>query len=151
MTVGPVERSIIALSGLLQLGAVSSNKALPPPIPFGLGADEHFRLALEAQQHPTPFEEFGIVDKGLQFAADELGRHGLKLRAMRIKWVQELGRRWQPVSARLRKAQARGPRAATRQTLGTDCTADASGGMARPWVPCMSAGRILSCGLFRAA
>ena len=116
VTVGPVEMSIIALSGLQQLGAVSSNKALPPLIPFGLGADEHFRLALEAQQHPTPFEEFGIVDKDLQFAADELGHHGLKLRAMRqhlVKWVQELGRRWQPVSTRLRKAQARGPRAAT--------------------------------------
>ena len=116
VTVGPAERSIIALSGLQQLGAVSSSKALPPLIPFGLGADEHFRLSLEAQNHPTPFEEFGIVDKDLQFAADELSRHGLKLRAMRqhvVKWVQELGRRWQPVTDRLRRSQAKGPRAAT--------------------------------------
>ena len=116
VTVGPAERSIIALSGLQQLGTVSSSKALPPLIPFGLGADEHFRLSLEAQNHPTPFEEFGIVDKDLQFAADELSHHGLKLRAMRqhaVKWVQELGRRWQPVTDRLRRSQAKGPRAAT--------------------------------------
>ena len=113
---GPAERTVVALSGLHQSGAGSSSKALPPLIPFGLGADEHFRLALEAQKHPAPFEEMGIVDKDLMFAAAELEHHGL-LRGPRqhmIRWTQELARRWQPVTVKLQDSQAAGPRAATR-------------------------------------
>ena len=31
-----------------------------------LGADERFRLALETQKRPPPFEAVGLVDKDLQ-------------------------------------------------------------------------------------
>ena len=71
----------------------SSKKALPP---IGLGADEHSRLALETQKRPTHFEEVGLVDKNLQFAASELQRHDLRLRELHqhmVKWVLELASR----------------------------------------------------------
>ena len=71
----------------------SSKKALPP---IGLWADEHSRLALETQKRPTDFEEVGLVDKNLQFAASELQRHDLRLRELHqhmVKWVLELASR----------------------------------------------------------
>ena len=34
-------------------------------------ADEHFRLALETQKRPPPFEAVGLVDKDLQFVVNE--------------------------------------------------------------------------------
>ena len=74
-------------------GTGSSKKALPP---IGLGADEHSRLALETQKRPTHFEEVGLVDKNLQFAASELQRHDLRLRELHqhmVKWVLELASR----------------------------------------------------------
>ena len=36
-----------------------------------LGADEHFRLALETQKRPPPVEAVGLVDKDLQFVVNE--------------------------------------------------------------------------------
>ena len=67
--VGPLERTAIAMSGLQQSGAAAAAKALPPMIPFGVGEDRHFELALELQQRPTPFESMGVVDDDLIFAA----------------------------------------------------------------------------------
>ena len=57
------------MSGLQQSGAAAAAKALPPMIPFGVGEDRHFELALELQQRPTPFESMALVDDDLIFAA----------------------------------------------------------------------------------
>ena len=67
--VGPLKRTAIAMSGLQQSSAAAAAKALPPVIPFGVGEDRHFELALELQQRPTPFESMGVVDDDLIFAA----------------------------------------------------------------------------------
>ena len=67
--VGPLERIAIAMSGLQQSGAAAAAQALPPMIPFGVGEDRHFELALELQLRPTPFEDMGVVDDDLIFAA----------------------------------------------------------------------------------
>ena len=81
------------MSGLQQPGAAAAAKALPPMIPFGVGEDRHFELALELQQRPTPFESMGVVDDDLIFAAAWYSAQGVELREVRRRtgrWLQQL-------------------------------------------------------------
>ena len=114
--VDPLERTAIAMSGLQQSGAAAAAKALPPMIPFGVGEDRHFELALELQQRPTSFEAMGVVDDDLIFAAAGYTAQGVKLRDARRRagrWLQELSRRMWPVTHHLQSYQAPGIRSTT--------------------------------------
>ena len=59
--VGPIERAAISLHGLQQAGAAAAAKAMPPLIPFGMGDERHFELAIDLKSQPTPFESMGVV------------------------------------------------------------------------------------------
>ena len=64
--VGPIERAAISLHGFFQqAGAAAAAKAMPPLIPFGVGDERHFELAMDLKTRPTPFESMGIVDDDL--------------------------------------------------------------------------------------
>ena len=115
--VGPLERNAIAMSGLQQPGAAAAAKALPPMIPFGVGEERHFELALELQQRPTPFETMGVVDDDLIFAASGYAAQGVGLREVRRRtgrWLQELSRRMWPIAYHLQAYQPPPVRSATR-------------------------------------
>ena len=110
--VGPLERS-----GLQQPGAAAAAKALPPMIPFGVGEERHFELALELQQRPTPFETMGVVDDDLIFAASGYAAQGVGLRQVRrrtSRWLRELSRRMWPITYHLQTYQPPPVRSATR-------------------------------------
>ncbi|CAE7330632.1 unnamed protein product, partial [Symbiodinium sp. CCMP2456] len=89
-----------------QIGASSHRAAIPPLLPFGLTADEHFEQSLELGTRPN-----------LIFAADMHAKHRGSLRAIRQQAVgalKELKRRWESVGARLRTLQPKALREATR-------------------------------------
>ena len=101
-----------------QVGAISHRAALPPLIPFGLTPDEHFLHALEWGSRPLPTEGLGVVDDDLVFAASFTSWTGLALRSLResvITSLQQLQRRWQPVTRQLRKFQTTAIRQVTAQ------------------------------------
>ena len=80
-------------------------------IPFSVGEDTHFELALELQQRPTPFESTGVVDDDLIFAAAGYSAQGVKLREVRRR-LQELSRRTWPITHHLQAYQPPGIRSA---------------------------------------
>ena len=91
-----------------QVGAISHRAALPPLIPFGLSPDEHFLQALEWGGRPLPTEGLPVVDDDLVFAASFTSWPGSALRSLResaLTVLQQLKRRWQPVTKQLRKFQ----------------------------------------------
>ena len=65
--VGPIERAAISLHGFQQAGAAAAAKAMPPLIPFGVGDERHFELAMDLKSQPTPVESMGVVDDDLLF------------------------------------------------------------------------------------
>ena len=103
--------------GLQQAGAAAAAKAMPPLIPFGVGDERHFELALDLKAQPTPFESMGIVDDDLLFAADQYRQLGVTLRTSRqhmTRWIHELARRTWPITEWLRQFQPTGPAKVTR-------------------------------------
>ncbi|CAE7505211.1 unnamed protein product, partial [Symbiodinium sp. CCMP2456] len=100
-----------------QIGASSHRAAIPPLLPFGLTADEHFEQSLHLGTRPLPTELRPILDTDLIFAADMHAKHRGSLRAIRQQAVgalKELKRRWESVGARLRTLQPKSLREATR-------------------------------------
>ena len=65
--VRPIERAVISLHGFQQAGAAAAAKAMPPLIPFGVGDERHFELAMDLKSQPTPVESMGVVDDDLLF------------------------------------------------------------------------------------
>eukprot|EP00435_Cladocopium_sp_Y103_P073903 s61_g45.t1 len=61
--------SVLRAAGDQAFGA-ASKRALPPLIPFGVGADAHFEQALHCQQVGSPCEQPPVVDADLKFAAE---------------------------------------------------------------------------------
>jgi len=107
--VSAVERPAVRMSLGVQTGAAASNKAAPPLVPFGLGADGHFLFSTALQDSATPFEQDPLCDDDLLFAADQSGQFYGNLRAVRQKQVRlltELGDRWTGVTTYLRQFQA---------------------------------------------
>ncbi|CAE7248146.1 unnamed protein product, partial [Symbiodinium sp. CCMP2456] len=100
-----------------QIGASSHRAAIPPLLPFGLTADEHFEQSLQLGTRPLPTELHPILDTDLIFAADMHAKHRGSLRAIRQQTVgalKELKRRWESVGERLRTLQPKALREATR-------------------------------------
>ena len=94
-----------------QAGAMNQKAALPPLISHGLDPAEHFVEALRIGREPLPTERPPLMDPDLEFVASLHVREGATLRAMRQRAVgalQELKRRWAPVTARLRTFQEAG-------------------------------------------
>ena len=76
-----------------------------------IGPEEHFVEALRIGREPLPTERPPLLDPDLEFVASLHVREGATLRAMRQRAVgalQELKRRWAPVTARLRTFQEAG-------------------------------------------
>ena len=96
--------------------------ALPPLLPYGLEPDQHFVLALERAQCPTPFEQSPSLDDDLLFAAEMAAHRRTELQALRrdaVGRLRELKRRVQPLTRRLRRCQTSAIRRVTaRRDLG---------------------------------
>ena len=110
--VGPIERAAISLHGFQQAGAAAAAKAMPPLIPFGVGDERHFELALGLKTQPTLFESTGVVDDDLLFAADRYWQLGVSLRIVwqrMTRWIHELARRTWPITEWMRQFQPPGP------------------------------------------
>ena len=110
--VGPIERAAISLHGFQQAGAAAAAKAMPPLIPFGVGDERHFELALDLKTQPTLFESTGVVDDDLLFAADRYWQLGVSLRIVwqrMTRWIHELARRTWPITEWMRQFQPPGP------------------------------------------
>ena len=90
---------------------------MPPLIPFGVGDERHFELAMDLKSQPTPFESMGVVDDDLLFAADQYRQLGSSLRTTRqhtTRWIHELARCTWPITEWLRQFQPPGPARVTR-------------------------------------
>ena len=98
----------LALASGHQPGAAASGKAMPPLISFGLGPDDHFKPALRQLAIGTPFEQLPLADDDLWFAARGASKppSTRALRQRMLSWLQELGRRLQPVTDHVRKFQS---------------------------------------------
>eukprot|EP00435_Cladocopium_sp_Y103_P018485 s228_g4.t1 len=105
---GAQERPMFRMSLGTQTGAAASAKAAPPLVPFGLGPDGHFIFARQVQALGTPFELEPLVDDDLTFAATLSATWGTQIRSQRgrsLRLLNEMGRRWQPVTDYMRQFQ----------------------------------------------
>ena len=91
-----------------QGAAVNKRNALPPVVPYGQTADNHFRLPVQAQCTGCPLDWEAAVDHDVQFAASCVTGNLDRLRRTRadaLELLKELSRRLWPVSQALHSVQ----------------------------------------------